>query len=150
MHLLAGSCLASHALFQLSTLNFKLSIQSQSYFMIGGLLPISLSWRQAPWDSRPVFFLQLNTCSHRPSAVYNCCWSSPVQPFSGPSPSRLMTAFYCLRFETPPTWRARSLYLYPPGPGWPGYTLRHWVPFLSPSMTRRAMMEVFDPASTRD
>jgi hypothetical protein len=28
---------------------------------------------------------------------------------------------YCLRFET------RSLYLYPPGTGWPGYTPRHWV-----------------------
>jgi hypothetical protein len=24
-----------------------------------------------------------------------------------------------LRFETPPTWRARSPYLYPPGTGWP-------------------------------
>jgi hypothetical protein len=35
--------------------------------------------------------------------VYNCCWSSPVQSFSGPSPAVLMTTFYCLRFETPPT-----------------------------------------------
>jgi hypothetical protein len=26
--------------------------------------------------------------------------------------------FYSLRFETPPTWKARSLYLYPPGTGW--------------------------------
>jgi hypothetical protein len=40
-----------------------------------------------------------------------------------------MTIFYCLRFETPPTWRARSPYLYPPGTGWPGYTPRHWFPF---------------------
>jgi hypothetical protein len=31
--------------------------------------------------------------------------------------------FYCLRFET------MSLYLYPPGTGWPGYTPRHWVLF---------------------
>jgi hypothetical protein len=38
-----------------------------------------------------------------------------------------MTTFYCLRFETPPTWRTRSLYLYPPGTEWPGYTPRHWV-----------------------
>jgi hypothetical protein len=30
-----------------------------------------------------------------------------------------MTTFYCLRFETPPTWRAKSPYLYPPGRGWP-------------------------------
>jgi hypothetical protein len=28
--------------------------QSQSYFTTGGLLPINLSWRQAPWDSWPV------------------------------------------------------------------------------------------------
>jgi hypothetical protein len=26
-----------------------------------------------------------------------------------------MTTIYCLRFGTPPTWRARSPYLYPPG-----------------------------------
>jgi hypothetical protein len=53
--------------------------------------------------------------------------SSPAQSFSGPSPAGLMTTFYCFRFETPPTWRTRSLYLYPPGTGWPGYTPRHWV-----------------------
>jgi hypothetical protein len=30
----------------------------------------------------------------------------------------------------------------------PGYTPRHWVPFSSPPTTRRATVEVFDPAST--
>jgi hypothetical protein len=39
-----------------------------------------------------------------------------------------MTAFYCLRFETPPIWRARSPYLYPPETKWPRYIPRHWVP----------------------
>jgi hypothetical protein len=52
------------------------------------------------------------------SVVYNCCWSSPAQSISGPSPAGLMTTFYCFRFETPPTWRARSPYLYPPGTGY--------------------------------
>jgi hypothetical protein len=33
----------------------------------------------------------------------------------------IYNTFYCLRFET------RSLYLYPPATGWPGYTPRHWV-----------------------
>jgi hypothetical protein len=56
------------------------------------------------------------------SVVYTCCWSSPAKSFSGPSPVGLMTTFYCLRFETPPTWRTRSLYLYPPGTGWLSYT----------------------------
>jgi hypothetical protein len=41
------------------------------------------------------------------SVVYNCCWTSPVQSFLGPSPAGLMTIFYCLRFETPSTWRTR-------------------------------------------
>jgi hypothetical protein len=31
--------------------------QSQSHFTTGGLPPFSLSWRQAPWDSRPVTLL---------------------------------------------------------------------------------------------
>jgi hypothetical protein len=36
------------------------------------------------------------------SVVYNCCWASPAQSFSGPSPVELATIFYCLRFETSP------------------------------------------------
>jgi hypothetical protein len=31
--------------------------QSQSYFTTGGLPPINLSWRQAPWDSWPELLL---------------------------------------------------------------------------------------------
>jgi hypothetical protein len=80
--------------------------------------------------------------------VHNCCWSSPAQSFSGPSPAGLMTILYCFRFETVPTWRARSPYLYPPGTGWPSYTPMHWVPFSSPPTTRRATVEAFEPAST--
>jgi hypothetical protein len=34
------------------------------------------------------------------SVFYNCCWTSPAQPFLGPSPIGLMAIFYCLRFET--------------------------------------------------
>jgi hypothetical protein len=52
--------------------------------------------------------------------------------------------------ETPPTWRVRSPYLYPPGTGWPSYTPRHWVSFPSPLTTCRATVKVFYPASTRD
>jgi hypothetical protein len=37
----------------------------------------------------------------------------------------------------PQTWRARSLYFYPPGTRWPSYNPEHWVPFLSPLTTRR-------------
>jgi hypothetical protein len=45
--------------------DISVSSQSQSYFTIGGLPPISSSWRQTPSDSRPAFF-QLNTCGHNP------------------------------------------------------------------------------------
>jgi hypothetical protein len=72
------------------------------------------------------------------SAVYHCCGSSPSQSFSGLSPAGLMTTFYSLRFESPPTWRAMSPYLYPPRTEWPGYTPRHWVLFSSPPTTSRA------------
>jgi hypothetical protein len=83
------------------------------------------------------------------SVVYSCCWLSPTQSFSGPSLAGLMAIFYCLRFEIPPTWRARSKYLYSPGTGWPSHTPRHWNPFSSPPTTHRTTMEVFEPASTR-
>jgi hypothetical protein len=46
----------------------------------------------------------------------------------------------------PPTWRARSPYLYPLGTGWPSYTPRHWVSLSSLPTTRRPMVEVFTPS----
>jgi hypothetical protein len=45
--------------------------------------------------------------------VYSCCWASSAQFLSCPILTGLMTIFYCLKFETPPTWRARILYLFP-------------------------------------
>jgi hypothetical protein len=57
------------------------------------------------------------------SVIYNCCWPSPAQSFSGQSPVRLLIIFYCLRFET-------SLFV--------------------ASSDSQGMVEVFDPASTRD
>jgi hypothetical protein len=54
------------------------------------------------------------------------------------------------RFETPPTWRAESSYLYPPGRGWPSYTPKHLVPFSSPPTIRSATVEVFETASTQE
>jgi hypothetical protein len=41
------------------------------------------------------------------------------------------------------------LYLYPSGTGWPNYTPRHWVFFSSRPATRRATVEVLEPASMR-
>jgi hypothetical protein len=36
-----------------------------------------------------------------------------------------------------------------PGTGWPGYSPRHWVPFLSPPTTRSATVQIFASVSTR-
>jgi hypothetical protein len=112
------------------------------YITTDGQSP-SLSWYQAPfWGLWPDFFntvRYLRVCWYgAPSltrglvCLLQLLLSSPAQSFTGPSPAGFMTTFYCLRFETPPTWRIRSLYLYPPGTGWPGYAPRHWVILPSP------------------
>jgi hypothetical protein len=90
------------------------------------------------------FIFQLNLCGHSPyvtssltrgwSVIYNCCWSSPTQSFSGPSPAGLMTTFYCLRFETPPTWRPRS----------PNYTPRKRVARLYPQALGSLFVASYD------
>jgi hypothetical protein len=101
------------------------------------------------------FFFQLNIWFSSPAVtsslmrVWVCCLqlllASPAQSFSGPIPAELV---YRLKFEIPPTWRARSPYLYLPGTGWHGYAPRHQRPFSSLPTTRRATVEVFDPSST--
>jgi hypothetical protein len=82
-------------------------------------------------DSCRVVDVRSPFCREDGSVVCSCCWPSPAQSFLSQNPAGLMTIFYCLRFETPPIWRARSPYLYPPGTVWPSYTPRHWVPFSS-------------------
>jgi hypothetical protein len=41
--------------------------------------------------------------------------------FLGLEPAEFITTFYCLNFETPPTWRARFLSLFLPGTRKPSY-----------------------------
>jgi hypothetical protein len=57
---------------------------------------------------------------------------------------------FAVSSETPPTRRTRSPYLSLPGTGWPSYIPGHWVPLLLRLPNRRATVEVFYPASTRD
>jgi hypothetical protein len=127
-------------------------IQSQSYVTTDSL-SVSLSWNKPPiWGLRPDFLLLSDNCGFADvgcslgrksvSAVYNCCWPSPAQSFSGPSPAGLVTVFCTLRFEITPTWKARSPYLYTPGTGWSSYTSRYWVIFSSPPTTCRSTASV--------
>jgi hypothetical protein len=78
-------------------------------------------------DSCGVVDVGLSLWRENGSAVYNCCCTSLVHSFLVPSPAGIVIIFYCLWFETPPTWRARFPYLHPPERGWPSYTPRHWV-----------------------
>jgi hypothetical protein len=103
------------------------------------------------------FIFQLNTCHCSPyvTSFLTRGWVLSFTIAAGPrqrshSPAEFMTTFYCLIFDTPPTWRAKSPYLYPAGTEWPGYTPGHWVPFSSPATNRRATVEVFEPASKRN
>jgi hypothetical protein len=74
---------------------FHLSVSSErvSYFTSGGLPPILATSPLRLTTSS--FIFQLNTCGYTPYVttsptrgwvVYNCCWSSPAQSFSGSSP----------------------------------------------------------------
>jgi hypothetical protein len=108
---------------------------------------VSLSWCQAAFGSKTRFLLLSDSCRfvdvghwEDGAVIYNCCWPFPVQSFLGPSLMELTTIFYCLRFEAPPTWRARSLYLYPPRTGWPNYTPAIRIPSSLPPMTCRAKL----------
>jgi hypothetical protein len=112
-----------------------------------------------PLETHDQYFFQLNTCSYNPYVTCSLTrgWVCRLQlllvlasaVILGPSPAGLITLLYCLRFETPPTWRARSPFLYPPGTGLPSYTPRHWVRISSPATTRRTTVKVFEPASSR-
>jgi hypothetical protein len=116
--------------------------------MTGGLPPVSSSWCQAPWDSQPAFFFQLNTCSHSPSVTSSLMrgWVCHLQLLLALAIVVILSSeshgthdhSLLLRFQVPPTWRARSLYLCPPRIGRPSYTSRHWGPFSSPPTTHRA------------
>jgi hypothetical protein len=89
------------------------------------------------------FLFQLNTCGYSPyvtsSLTRGVCRLQFLLVLASAvilrSESRgPMTTFYCLRFETPPTWRVRSPYLYLPE-------------IESPPTTRRATVEVLEPPS---
>jgi hypothetical protein len=109
----------------------------------------SPSWcRALIWSPWPDFCFLSDSCGFlavgRPlwrddgSVIYCTIASGPCQSSlswaEGPQNSR---PYFTVSSETPPTWRARSPYLYLPGTGWPSYIPRHWVPLPSPLTTRR-------------
>jgi hypothetical protein len=100
------------------------------------------------WLLRRIPLWNAKSCSlediHR-RLVETCCLLRIVF-----EPEASIPYFIVPILETPLTWRDRSPYSYIPGTGWPSYSPGHWVPFPSPLTTRRATVEVFYPASTRE
>jgi hypothetical protein len=66
----------------------------------------------------------LNTCDWEDgSVVCSCCWSRQHSHSQVRVPRDSRPKIYCLGFETLPTCRARSPYLYPPGTVYPFHRL---------------------------
>jgi hypothetical protein len=117
-------------------------VRFRSFFTTGGLPPISSSWRQAPWDSRPVISfpnrkLAVTVLIQPPLwledgfVVFNCCCSlqrshSQVRVPRDSWPYLTVTHS---RFPQP-GGPGPHVYI-PPRTGWPGYTPRQCVPFFT-------------------
>jgi hypothetical protein len=105
------------------------------------------------------FLFQLNPCGYSPCVTCSLTrgWVCRLELLLDIAREIILGAesrgthnvFYRLTFETVPTWRARSPYLYPPGTEWSSYAPRHLVRFSSPHTTSRNTVEVFEPASTQ-
>jgi hypothetical protein len=68
----------------------------------------SLSWNKASIRGLDQIFMAvsyrfvdvgLSLWREDRSVIYNFCWASPAESFSGPTPVGFTTIFYCLRFE---------------------------------------------------
>jgi hypothetical protein len=98
------------------------------------------------------FFFRLNTCGHSPYVTSSLTRGLVCRlqlllvlasAFILRSKSRRTHDHLLLsQIRDSPNLKPRFPYLYPPGTGWPNYIPRHWVPFPSPSTTRRATVEV--------
>jgi hypothetical protein len=97
---------------------------------------ISSSWRQAPWDSRPVILF-----SNWTLAVILCNILSDEEGSVVSESCRIHDHILLSQIQDSPNLEGQAPIFISP---------RHWVPFTSPRTTLRTTVEVFDPASTRD
>jgi hypothetical protein len=117
---------------------------------------IWLGFKQSSGAQDQITVRQLRVCWRRAplwreerSVVYNCCWASPAQSFSGSNPSRLMSTFYCHRFETPPNLEGQVPLFISPRNRVAQLDPQTLGSFPSPPTVRRDTVEVFETASTR-
>jgi hypothetical protein len=105
------------------------------------------------------FIFQPNTCGYSPyvtsSLTRGWVWRlqlllvSPAQSFSGRRPRGTHDHILLFQIRDSPKLGGQVPVFISPRTGLPSYSTRRCVPFSSPPTTRRAMVEVFDPAFTR-
>jgi hypothetical protein len=107
--LIYGSVISSVSVARWLTLHIILRLnewtQSEFYsYVTTDCQSASLSWNKAPiWGLRPNFYYCQTVAGllmWGAASDESCCWPSPAQLLSGPSPVGLATIFYCVRFET--------------------------------------------------
>jgi hypothetical protein len=129
--------------------------QYQSYFTTDSLPPVSSSWRQAPWDSRPAFF-PTNTCFHSPYVTTSLmigrfCSLQLLQTLSRVvihrSESREIRDHILLWWirDSPNLEGQAPVFVSPRNGVAQLIPPRHWVPFSSPPTARRNRVELVDP-----
>jgi hypothetical protein len=111
-----------------------------------------------PFETHDQYFFQLNTCAHSPNVAYpgtrGCFCRLQLllvlasEIIRRPESLRNHDHILLSQIRDSPNLEGRSTDLYLPGTGWTNNTPRHWVPFSSSHPTRRARMEVSEPAST--
>jgi hypothetical protein len=95
---------------------------------------VSLSWCLAPiWSLWPDFRFLSDNCGFLDVGHKKVLLGLSRAITLGSKSCRTHRLYFTVSYEIPPTWRARSPYLYPPGTGCPSYTLGHWVPFFAAS-----------------
>jgi hypothetical protein len=135
--------------------------QSRSYLTTDGQSTSLSRFQASIWGTRPILLFSsteiINSCGFL--IVRHLLWRKDgcyllVQLFLGFASAGCSRAealqnlwqYSAVSHETPPTWMARSPYLYPPDTEWPSYIPGHWVLFSSPLTTRRATVEVCNPS----
>jgi hypothetical protein len=108
------------------------------------------------WLTTSNFIFQLNTCGYCAYGTSSLSrgWVCPLQlllvlarAVIHRSESRGTNAHILLSQirDSPHMEGQVPVFTSPSGTGWPCYTPRHWIPLSSPSLTRRATVEVFKP-----
>jgi hypothetical protein len=142
-----------------STTHTHHSLHSKSFFRVRVTLQLAVCRQSVRLGNKLLettsnFIFQLNTCGYSPYVTSSLMrgWVCHLQLLL------VLASAVILRSESrgthdhillphirdSPNLEGRSLDLYSPGTGWPGYIRRHWVPFSAPPTTRKATVEVFD------